>query len=150
MELRVVRFEGTLNIPRAITVTNKVSLRLRDSLDSLVLSSSSLLLILLVFSRSVCPFEDSTFATLDIALLNRFICVSSRETERQQTEISFIFLARKPVGAKAVFLVPAGVNTKHSEASNVRSCKPSKRGDVVDKLCGFNVPRALWGELLSY
>ena len=113
-------------------------------------SSSSLLLILLVFSRSVCPFEDSTFASLDIALLNRFICVSSRETERQQTEISFIFLVRKPVGAKAVFLVPAGVNAKHSEASNVRSCKPSKRGDVVDKLCGFNVPRALWGELLSY
>ena len=100
-------------------------------------SSSSLLLILLVFSRSVCPFEDSTFATLDIALLNRFICVSGRETERQQTEISFIFLARKPVGAKAVFLVPAGVNAKHSEASNVRSCKPSKRGDVVDKLCGL-------------
>ena len=150
MELRVVRFEGTLNIPWAITATNKVSLRLRDSLDSLVLSSSSLLLILLVFSRSVCPFEDSTFATLDIALLNRFICVSSRETERQQTEISFIFLARKPVGATAVFLVPAGVNAKHSEAWNVRSCKPSKRGDVVDKLCGFNVPRALWVELLSY
>ena len=115
-----------------------------------MLSSSSLLLILLVFSQSVCPFENSTFATLDIALLNRFICVSSRETERQQTEISFIFLARKPVGAKAVFLVPAGVNAKHSEASNVRSCKLSKRGDVVDKLCGFNVPRALWGELLSY
>ena len=115
MELRVVRFEGTLNIPWAITATNKVSLRLRDSLDSLVLSSSSssLLLILLVFSRSVCPFEDSTFASLDIALLNRFICVSSRETERQQTEISFILLARKPVGAKAVFLVPAGVNAKY-------------------------------------
>ena len=128
--------------------TVKVSLRLRDSLDSLVLSSSSssLLLILLVFSRSVCPFEDSTFASLDIALLNRFVCVSSRETERQQTEISFIFLARKPVGAdiKAVFLVAAGVNAKHSEASNVRSCKPSKRGAVVHKLCGFNVPRALW------
>ena len=150
MELRVVRFESTLNIPWAITATNKVSLRLRDSLDSLVLSSSSLLLILLVFSRSVCPSEDSTYATLDIALLNRFICVSSRATERQQTEISFIFLARKPLGAKAVFLVPAGVNAKHSEASNVSSCKPSKRGDVVDKLCGFNVPRALWGELLSY
>ena len=112
-------------------------------------SSSSLLLILLVFYRSVCPFEDSTFASLDIALLNRFIRVSSRETERQQTEISFIFLARKPVGAdiKAVFLVAAGVNAKHSEASNVRSCK---RGAVVDKLCGFNVLRALWVEVLSY
>ena len=81
-----------------------------------MLSSSSLLLILLVFYRSVCPFEDSTFVTLDIAQLNRFICVSSRETELQQTEISFIFLARKPVGAKAVFLLPAGVNAKHSEA----------------------------------
>ena len=131
MELRVVRFEGTLNIPWAITATNKVSLRLRDSLDSLVLSSSSssLLLILLVFYRSVCPFEDSTFASLDIALLNRFIRVSSRETERQQTEISFIFLARKPVGAdiKAVFLVAAGVNAKHFVASIVRSCQPSKR-----------------------
>ena len=115
-------------------------------------SSSSLLLILLVFARSFCPFEDSTFASLDIVLLNRFICVSSRETERQQTEISFIFLARKPVGAdiKAVFLVAAGVNAKYSEASNVRSCKPSKRGAVVDKLCGFNVLRALWVELLSY
>ena len=115
-------------------------------------SSSSLLPILLVFSRSVCPFEDSTFASLDIAPLNRFVCVSSRETERQQTEISFIFLARKPVGAdiKAVFLVAAGLNAKHSEASNVRSCEPSKRGAVVHKLCGFNVPRALWVELLSY
>jgi len=112
-------------------------------------SSSSLLPILLVFSRSVCPFEDSTFASLDITLLNRFV---SRETERQQTEISFIFLARKPVGAdiKAVFLVAAGLNAKHSEASNVRSCRPSKRGAVVHKLCGFNVPRALWVELLSY
>ena len=64
----------------------------------------------------------------------------------------FIFLARKPVGAyiKAVFLVAAGVNAKYSEASNVRSCKASKRGAVVDKLCGFNVLRALWVELLSY
>lgn len=66
------------------------------------------------------------------------------------TEISvLIFLARKPVGAhiKAVLFVAAGVNGKYYEASNVRSCK---RGAVVDKLCGFNVPRALWVELLSY
>ena len=60
-----------------------------------------------------------------------------------------IFLARKPVGGdiKAVLLVAAGVNAKHSEASNVRSCK---RGAVVGKLCGFTVPRALWVEVLSY
>ena len=44
-------------------------------------------------------------------------------------------------------IVAAGVNAKYSEASNVRSCKG---GAVVDKLCGFKVPWALWVEVLSY
>lgn len=80
MELRVMRLEGTLKIPCAITATN-VSVRFRDSLDSGPSSSSSSVLLLLDFLLSVpFSFKDwSSFRSLGIGLWSTFVCVSSCE-----------------------------------------------------------------------
>lgn len=80
MELKVMRLDGTLKIPWAITATN-VSVRFRASLDSVPSSSSSSVLLLLGFLLSVTfSFTDwSSFRSLGIVLWSTFVCGSSCE-----------------------------------------------------------------------